>query len=182
MRGRILVVLRGEPEFRSVSRSSLEDRSRGPVVVVLDESAPFSELESWQAVSGVVVLADSPSCLFGSLLGEAGVVCLAKDAIAGRVATAIRLAAREGVFEKRLDERHGVALSRREGEVFELLRLGKKPAEIALLLEISLATVRTYCAKLRMKLGVKTIRDIAGMPALRPAESESMAVPSDTVC
>lgn len=51
-------------------------------------------------------------------------------------------------------------LTSRESEVFRLLALGRRPKEIAEMLDLSVKTVETYRSRLMLKLGIDNLADL----------------------
>ena len=60
-------------------------------------------------------------------------------------------------------------LSKREAEIFQLLGEGKTTKEIALLLKLSVKTIETSGARMKVKLSVKTMHDLRQL-SLRSAK------------
>lgn len=161
-----------------LDRSALEHivLSRAPQVAVLDESvarAPsvLERLREAQPAPGIMVLAHLPTVAYAMRLLTKGVSCLAKDVSDADILAAVHIVA-DGrrVFadvDGHLVEQSNPAvasLTPRELDVLEYLSRGKSHAEIADALQLGVETVRTHSAHIRSKLGVRSKRDLIGLP------------------
>ncbi len=121
----------------------------------------------------LVVLANRPmpsECR--QMLSFGATACLAKNTEARDVLHAIHLASRglhvlpPSTSEASSMEATGPELlTTREADVMEHLQAGRSNAEIAQELHISVETVRTHARHVYRKLGVKTRRELRGLPA-----------------
>jgi DNA-binding NarL/FixJ family response regulator len=148
---------------------------RLPQVVIVGEEVEYEllvRLKAGQPGVGVIVLAHNPTRLYGTLLLEAGITCLARSQSVADILAAADLAAKgERIFVPahghRVEYRHGSelqSLTRREAEVLEHLSRGRSAGEIALDLKISVETVRTHISSIRRKLDVQSKRELIGLP------------------
>jgi DNA-binding NarL/FixJ family response regulator len=152
-------------------------------VIVVDEAvelALLANLTSSQPAPGVLLLANDPSQLYRTLLLALGVMCLARAVSIADLCAAVHAAAGgEHVLapgggrstESSHEPNKNRRLTRREKEVFALLREGKSYSEIALRLHISYETVRTHAIRIRKKLGVSSRLELVAMPF--PHESDT---------
>jgi DNA-binding NarL/FixJ family response regulator len=156
-----------------VDDAMLEDvvaRHRPRVVIVGEtvESDVLACLKTDRAVAGVLVLAHSPSAQCGTVLLANGISCVARSTPVGDLLAAIRSAAAgepmlvnaaRGRVERR---RRGEALTPRELEVLEHLRMGRGYAKIGRDLQISPTTVRSHTGNICRKLNVPSKRELIG--------------------
>jgi DNA-binding NarL/FixJ family response regulator len=106
------------------------------------------------------------------MLSFGATACLAKNTEARDILHAIHLASR-GLHvlpplnsdSVPVDASGPELLTTREAEVMELLQAGRSNAEIARELQVSVETVRTHARHVYRKLGVKTRRELRGLPA-----------------
>ena len=116
------------------------------------------------------MLANRPSPSDCAQLFAVGVTaCLGKNVEARDVLNAVHLASR-GLHVLP----HGVpagtrplvpdALTPREADVLDQLRLGRSNGEIAATLSVSVETIRTHARSVFRKLGVKGRRELSGAP------------------
>jgi len=157
-----------------------------PLIALLDEESVANpsvlpRLRASQPTIGIVVLAHRPARACGMRLLAAGASCLPKDTSAADILAAVHIAA-EGrrVFapgDGRLVERRypakAASLTPRETDVFECLTRGESHAEVALTLQIGVETARKHAARIYRKLGVRSKRELVGMPAPRRTEIQS---------
>lgn len=166
---RSLHVLAEEPPRAEPSAAPARPMAR---VVVLDdaagEAAPMPHLEPR---SGIVVLARRPTDLYGRLLLAAGVSCLDTRTSTEDLLAAIHVSAQGGcmcvshdgnrIVRDALDK--GI-FTEREVQVLEALGVGRSYGEIALKLQISVATVKKHARSVLRKLGAQAKRDLVGLP------------------
>lgn len=121
----------------------------------------------------IVVLSMYPEDQYGlRLVKEGAAAYLSKDMAAAELVRAIRVVAAgatylsEGLARKlrggagpKSDGPHA-ALSAREHQVFTLIFQGRAVSEIAAELDLSVSTVSNHVAKIKEKLGARTIGDI----------------------
>lgn len=153
-----------------------------PQVAILDEAdglelAVLGRLRDAHPTIGVIVLASRPTVAYGTRLFAGGASCVSKDVSAADVLDAVRIAATgRRVFvdvEGHLIERgypDMAKLTPRELEVLEYLSRGQPHAEIAYAMQLAPETIRTHSAHIRRKLGVRTSRELIGMPT-RPTRA-----------
>jgi DNA-binding NarL/FixJ family response regulator len=144
-----------------------------PNVVVLDavDSSLVRQLRALHPTVGIIVLAHDPGRLYAAELIAAGASCLAIEASALDILAAIhRAAVGEHTLVLRGDPRGKdvagsgkAALTQREGEVFDGMRLGQSYSEIAAGLGVGIETVRTHAARVRRKLGVSRKAELIGL-------------------
>ena len=149
-----------------------------PQVVIIDEASVVDRsdlmrrLRVAQPAIGIVVLAHRPTRAYGVRLLASGATCLPQNASIAYILATIRLAA-EGKYiplyaeDRQIEQRYlmdAVLLTSREAEVFEHLSSGQSHAEIAQALQIGIETVRTHTARIRSKLGVRSKRELIGLP------------------
>jgi DNA-binding NarL/FixJ family response regulator len=152
-----------------------------PDVAIIDGDAPGmqAELRALSArhpETSLVVLLHSPSAAdCAELLGFGAAACLGIGAQGRDVLNAVhltsrglRLTPRSGPVTAATEDRP--ALTRRESEVLPLLREGRSNAEIALLLQMGLETVRTHTRSIYKKLQVSSRRELIAPP--RPEQAE----------
>jgi DNA-binding NarL/FixJ family response regulator len=177
---RVLAQARGlEVVEAGVGRVALEAAVAGGArVVVLDEDSVAGpslprRLRVVGPGVGLVVLAHRPSRAYAARALAFGVnVCLATDAPAREVVRGVRMAAGgKHVFvamsprrARRVAGGVGVyALTGRERDVLALLSSGRKNAEIAQTLNVSVETTRTHVKHLYSKLGVSSRGELLGL-------------------
>ena len=160
-----------------ISALELVAAQQASLIALLDEDSvanPFVllRLRASQPTIGIVVLAHRPAHAYGLRLLAAGASCLPKDASAADILAVIRITA-EGrrVFasaDRRMVERSYPAmttpLTPRETEVLECLSRGESHAEVALALQMGVETARKHAASIYRKLGVRSKRELLGMP------------------
>jgi DNA-binding NarL/FixJ family response regulator len=165
------LLLAREPCVRVLSSDVDDANLRGvvtqqqPCVVIVGETNGYDLLVAVKAAKsggGVLVIAEAPSVLYGTLLLASGVGCLASSATAVDLISAIRFAAvgravylragADGVIRRRLGE--GV-LTPRESEVLEQFRRGITAyRRIGQALHIAPETVRSHVVSICRKLEV----------------------------
>jgi DNA-binding NarL/FixJ family response regulator len=155
------------------------------LIALLDEESvanPFVllRLRASQPTIGIVVLAHRPAHAYGMRLLAAGASCLPKDASAADILAVVHITA-EGrrVFasaDHRMVERSypvmTTSLTPRETDVLECLSRGESHAEVALTLQIGVETARKHAARVYRKLGVRSKRELLGMPVPTLTEFE----------
>jgi DNA-binding NarL/FixJ family response regulator len=181
----------GTPTLRSLERALSDDRVRIlasdlqgaelvravrqelPQVVILDERVAHSlllRLKGRQRATGLLVVANKPSYLFGTMLLAAGATCVARRASSAEILAAVLNASRgqpiyiAGNGGQRVEWQAWSKvrqLTPREREVFDLLRHRESDGQIALRLEIRPETVRKHTARILRKLEVRSKRDLA---------------------
>jgi DNA-binding NarL/FixJ family response regulator len=158
-----------------VDDAGLEDavaRQR-PRVVILGETVEYDllvRLKANQSVTGVLVLAQTPSAQCQTLLLANGVSCVARSASVSELFSAIRLAAAGeptfvragGSWVARRRPGEGL-LTPRESEVFELLVLGWSYLKIGRALNIEPESARKYTVSICHKLNVAGKQELIGM-------------------
>jgi DNA-binding NarL/FixJ family response regulator len=180
----LVAVLREDPRVR-VLASDLEDCALrealvelAPQVTIVDEQAQRSlSVARTGGATGVLVLACDPKDSYGMQLLGAGVACVARDASVEAILTAVHLVAEGGrMFApsdgRKIERRYPVgaqALTPRELQVLEHVSAGRSSMDAALALRISVETVRAHTASIRRKLGVRSRRELVGMPIPAPA-------------
>jgi DNA-binding NarL/FixJ family response regulator len=140
----------------------------------------LERLRNAQPAIGIVVLAHLLTVAYGMRLLARGASCLSKDVSGADMLAAVHIAA-DGrrVFadvDGHLVERSNPAaasLTPRELEVLEYLSRGRSHAEIADAMQLGVETVRTHSAHIRGKLGVRSKRDLIGLPI--PVQAETKA-------
>jgi DNA-binding NarL/FixJ family response regulator len=170
----------GEDPRVHVLASGLEDAAledavaqQLPRVVILGEAGNYAlvvRLRSRGMAPGVLVLAQEQPMLWTALLA-AGARCLARSASPVELIVAVHLAARARRTSTSGDGQRaeqtilgGVGpLTDREMEVLKYLIENHKYAEIAHKMSLSETTVKTYSARIRRKLGVKSRRELRDM-------------------
>lgn len=190
---RLAGALSGDPHIRLL----VAEQSRAPdgltaSVAIFSETAEedLGAFRASEPATGVIVLAEDPRRIYGMLLLDAGVSCLARNSAAGEILAAVYLAARgdclflsaDGQRMERRRARQLHELTAREREVLALLSRDKKPAEIALALRIGVETVRTHTASIRRKLGVKSSRELRGVSVPHHAGTTSTDTSSCPWC
>lgn len=124
-----------------------------PAQLVLAESATASEVEAMLAAGadGCVLTTDPPHCLAEAVAAVARGEAWLSPLVARRVLDLYRpVAGLAPPVNDRLD-----VLSDREREVLHLLSSGRSNAEIAALLGVTGATVKTHVSRILGKLGVR---------------------------
>ncbi len=148
-----------------------------PRVVLLDEAdvveSSFQRLSAARPAIGIVVLAHRPTVAYAMRLMARGASCLAKTVSAADILAAVYSAA-DGrcVFvdvaghrvERSCPLTAAASLTPREMEVLEFLSRGQSHAEIAHALQLGVETIRTHSAHIRGKLGVRSKRELIGLP------------------
>jgi DNA-binding NarL/FixJ family response regulator len=142
-----------------------------PRVAILGEAALASSsvprrLRAIQPDVGLVALVSGASERDGRQLSTVGVTCVAQGAAWFDISAAIRFAAEgqqipmsaaSSVHQYGHESR---TLTRREWDVFQLVRAGYSNPEIASALQIGVETVRSHVQRLNRKLGVTRRRDL----------------------
>lgn len=149
--------------------------TRSPNVVIVDSAADYWLLARLQAQArppAIVALTSDQGRLFRTTLLAAGITCLPPDASVTRVVKTLHMAARASVAAKEGRDVLSVSqvpthLTDREIDVLAYLRRGALYAEVAQALSISESTVKTHAARLKRKLGVKSKRELIGIPLPR---------------
>jgi DNA-binding NarL/FixJ family response regulator len=144
-----------------------------PQIVILDEASVVDlsllrHLKMASADIRTVVLAHRPLRSYSMRLFAAGATCVPKDAAPEGLLAAIHLAARSEA-----PAAGALSLTQRQVTVLKHLCEGKSHKEIADALGISIETVRTHSARIRRQLGVKSKRELIGMPMPIGLESEN---------
>jgi DNA-binding NarL/FixJ family response regulator len=152
-----------------------------PQVAILDERVAHSlllRLQARQQATGLLIVANKPSYLFGTTLLAAGATCVARGVSSAELLAAVLKASRgepiyiAGNGGQRVEWQTWSRLRQltpREREVFDLLRRRESDGQIALTLDIRPGTVRKHTARILRKLEVKSKRDLARWCA--PGES-----------
>lgn len=156
---------------------------RAPQIAVLDEESlakpsVLPRLRASQPTIGIVVLAHRPVRAYGTRLLAAGASCLPKDASAADILAAVHIAAEgrrvfapgDGCLIERSYPVKAASLTPRETDVFECLSRGESHGEVALTLQIGVETARKHAARIYRKLGVRSKRELVGIPV--PARTE----------
>lgn len=159
---------------------------RAPLIALLDEegvteSSVLSRLRASQPTIGIVVLAHRPARACGMQLLAAGASCLPKDASAADILAAVYLAAEgrrlfapgDGYRVERRFPATAISLTPRETDVFECLSRGESHGEVALTLQIGVETARKHAAHIYRKLGVRSKRELVGMPVPTRSQIET---------
>jgi NarL family two-component system response regulator LiaR len=149
-------------------------RAHRPDVAILDlgalaKLAEVRELSGRHPATRLVLLGSDPSIAeYAQLLAFGASACLGSDTQSRDVINAIHLASRGlQVLPRATAGRGGgvVAgarlLTKREGEVLPLLQQGRSNAQIALVLQVGVETVRTHARNIYRKLGVSSRRELA---------------------
>jgi DNA-binding NarL/FixJ family response regulator len=184
-------VLREDEALRIVG-SGLDDATlervvarRARCVVILDETSVLklslpARLRSTRPAVGIIALAYRPGSKDGVRLLATGVACIATNAPAADTLAAVHLTAagrRPFASAEGLIERHHSpgtpVLTPRETDIFEHLTLGRTYAQIAHALQISVETVRSHSARIRHKYGVRSKRELIGLPVPRRLQTEA---------
>ena len=157
-------------------------RAHRPRVLILDSDAlrdpvRVRELTLEHPETRLVLLGTAVSTAEAAqLLAFGASACLSKATQARDVRNAIHLASRGlQVMPQGGAEAHDPSslLTRREGEVLQLLRQGSSNAQIALDLHIGVETVRTHARNIYGKLGVSSRRELVALPARLPEPARS---------
>jgi DNA-binding NarL/FixJ family response regulator len=171
-----------------LDRVALEDAvaSKAPQVAILDEAAVvqptvLERLRAAQPAIGIVVLAHLPTTAYGMRLLARGASCLSKDVSGADILAAIYIAADgrrvfadvDGHLVERNHSATAASLTPREVEVLEYFSKGLSHGEIAHALQLGVETIRTHSAHIRGKLGVRSNRDLIGLPIPVNAEKET---------
>jgi DNA-binding NarL/FixJ family response regulator len=174
------VVLSGDRQIQvlesDLDYSALERAVGGrlPRVAIVDEQVDYGLLARLQRAwpsTGLLVLANAPERLYGTMLLAEGVTCLPRTASPSETLEAVHLAAKgepryfssEGRVEpngRTIDAR---LLTRREREVFEFLRRGCSYSEIAGALQLAYETARTHSRNVCRKANVESRVGLIGM-------------------
>ncbi|HTA12021.1 MAG TPA: response regulator transcription factor [Solirubrobacteraceae bacterium] len=180
----VLDALRGDGGIHVVgsdlSGASLVGKviEKEPAVVIVGEEVEYAllmHLVSAECAPGIVVVVGRPARLVWTWLLTFGASCVAHDAPVAQLFQAVRQAGRGkplffGADGSRVACQGAVragALTEREIDVLAYLSLGKSNAQIALALEISVETVKTYVARLFRKLDAQSRQELVGV-ALPP--------------
>ena len=170
-----------------LDRAALERAvaSQAPQVAILDEATArepsvLERLRDPQPAIGVVVLAHLPTVAYGMRLLARGASCLSKDVSGADMLAAVHIAADgrrvfadiDGHLIERNHSATAASLTPREVEVLEYLSRGRSHAEIAHELQLGIETIRTHSAHIRTKLGVRSKRDLIGLPIRVEDEKE----------
>jgi DNA-binding NarL/FixJ family response regulator len=167
---RIPVVLRAHrPDVAILDAGALE---RPAQVRELSDSHPATRLILLtSAANGAMALESAQLLAFGAS------ACLGGDTQSRDVLNAIHLASRGLHVIPRQARAAGAGplaggelLTPREAEVLALLRNGRSNAQIALVLQMGVETVRTHARNIYRKLGVSSRRELTALPAI---ESQS---------
>lgn len=155
-----------------------EDLCQQPLEVLITRQAPdvavigdiatavpsmLRRLRAAHPALSIVVLAHEPSPAYASsLLACGAAACISRDASADVILTAVRLAAAgKQLIVCSLPKAHAFQtadladLTRREREVLACLQTNAMNAEIAVMLNVGVETVRTHASNIYRKLGVK---------------------------
>jgi DNA-binding NarL/FixJ family response regulator len=167
-------------------------RGHRPDVAILDagglaKPAEVRELSAGNPQTRLVLIADGPSTAeCAQLLAFGASACLSTSTQSRDVLNAIHLASRGLQLIPRAapDAGHGGPpggrlLTRREAEVLPLLQQGRSNAQIALVLQVGVETVRTHARNIYRKLGVASRRELvsAGLPEPEPRRSTAASSP-----
>jgi len=171
------------------ARLSVVLRAHRPDVAILDAGALAKLVEIRQLSGGhpetrLILLANDLSAAECSqLLAFGASACLGSDTQSRDVLNAIHLAARGLQVIPRTtsypgggSRAVGAMLTRREAEVLPLLQLGRSNAQIALVLQVGVETVRTHARNIYRKLGVSSRRELSALPG--PALKHGRLVPT----
>lgn len=158
---------------------------RDAQVAILDEDSAIApslatRLSAAPSRVGLVVLAHRPTRTYAVRTLALGVTaCLSTDSPAPDIRRAVRLAAdgRHAFFSLSSRPSHAHVLARMssltqsERAVLELLGAGRKNAEIARALHVSVETVRTHAKHIYRKLGVSSRTELLAIsPILSPED------------
>jgi len=173
--------LEEDPSLALVARDVEHDRlpvvlsAHRPRVALVNFGSLDSALELQRLAAGfpdtrLVVLASRPSpreC--NQMLAFGATACLSKDTEARDILSAVHLASRGLHVLPRSREQISTEplgpelLTAREADVLELLQGGRSNAEIALVLNVGVETVRTHARNIYRKLGVAGRRELAAL-------------------
>lgn len=172
-------VLSDEPHVRVLATDlrdvELESRilEEAPRVVIVGATVGYEvllRLKALRPAVGVVVVASDPERLWGEMLVEAGVTCLAQNAPRRDTLAAVRFAAHgkpthlpAGGGEAARVVTDVSPLTEREVDVFVGLSEGRTNREIAEALHLSARTVGTYVSMIFRKLDVHSRRQLIGV-------------------
>jgi DNA-binding NarL/FixJ family response regulator len=190
--GRGLQQMLREDEALRIIGSGLDDAALGRVVarratcvVVLDEASVLklslpARLRSIRPAVGIIVLTHRPMREDGVRLLDIGVSCIATNAPAADILAAVHLtaagkrlfASADGLIEWSHSPEAPV-LTPRETDVFECLSVGQTYAQVAHALGITFETVRSHSACIRHKYGVRSKRELIGLPVPRRLRTEA---------
>jgi DNA-binding NarL/FixJ family response regulator len=161
-----------------------------PDVAILDvdalaKLAEVRDLGARHPATRLVLLADEPSMAeCAQLLAFGASACLGRDTQSRDVLNAIHLASRGlQVIPRPASDpvggsiARGHLLTRREAEVLPLLQQGRSNAQIALVMQVGVETVRTHARNIYRKLGVGSRRELAAPPASN-AQQEPGSTPA----
>ena len=174
----------GEDRRLRIIGSDLDDAElehtiaqRSPRVIILDERSALKptaleRLAAARPTTSIVVLAYRPTVAYATRLMALGASCLAKDVSAADILSTVHIAADgrcvfadvDGHLVERSYPSTAVSLTPREIEVMEYLARGQSHREIAHALQLGVETVRTHSAHIRAKLGVRSKRELIGLP------------------
>jgi len=170
---------------QDLDEAALEDAiaHEQPHVAIIGVTVDYDFLAGLQArhpATGLLVIAHDLTLLYGTVLLAVGVTCLAHRACDGDLLAAVDAAARgePALFwpdGKRLARRYPSdgLLTPRELEVLAHLSHGGSYAQIGRALHIAPETARTHTVRICRKLGVKSKRDLRGMPVrARPLRTD----------
>jgi DNA-binding NarL/FixJ family response regulator len=183
-------LIEGDPNLAIVASDVEHDRigvvlsAHRPDVAILDVGA-LGKLAEVRKFSGsypatrLVLIGNHPSAVeCVQLLAFGASACLARDTQSRDVLNAIHLASRGLQVTPRVPLSSGGRLvlggrllTRREAEVLPLLQEGRSNAQIAVILQVGVETVRTHARNIYRKLGVSSRRELADVP-VRPDQKE----------
>jgi DNA-binding NarL/FixJ family response regulator len=162
-------------------------RAHRPDLAILDVCA-FAKLAEVRDLRGrhpatslVLLSKEEPSMEENvQLLAFGASACLGVDTQSRDVLNAIHLASRGlQVMPRAASDPGGGSmgaghlLTGREAEVLPLLQQGRSNAQIALVLQVGVETVRTHARNIYRKLGVSSRRELAAAPAPEPKREPS---------
>jgi len=163
-------------------------RAHRPRVAILDvdaltKPAQVRELSRQHRGTHLVLLTSRPNTTaMSQLLAFGASACLGADTQARDVLTAIHLASRglqltprENSHEVPMPRPGAQLLTPREADVLVLLQEGSSNAQIALVLQVGVETIRTHARNIYRKFGVSSRRELAALPpraALKDAEPD----------
>ncbi|HEY2141497.1 MAG TPA: response regulator transcription factor [Solirubrobacteraceae bacterium] len=158
-------------------------RAHRPAVAILDAGAltrpaEVRDLSGRHPATRLVLLADDPSMVeCAQLLAFGASACLGRDTQSRDVLNAVHLASRGLQVTPRAESASGdraIAgrhlLTPREADVLPLLQQGRSNAQIALILHVSVETVRTHARNIYRKLGVSSRRELTAPSTSASAE------------
>lgn len=150
----------------NLDHAQLEDvvRQQMPSIAIIDDVGVSTlelvvRLRVIRPDIAIIVFAHRPSRAYRLHLIAADVSCLSKSSSASEILSSIRDTAAHG------HSLNTEPLTPREIDVFEHLRLGRSYPEVAEQLQISKDTVTTHAKSIRRKLGVRSKRELIGMPS-----------------